>query len=104
MGRPRKAPETELQKLAKKIGDDGEDIVRELEAADAEGLNKRVAQAAQAISDTVAELKEHPEYIQAKEDVKLLSSGLREVKSVKTLLLKFVCNSEKNVEMLNALY
>ena len=90
MGRPRKAPETELQKLAKKIGDDGEDIIKELEAADTEGLNKREAQAAQSISDATVELNDHPEYKQAKEDAKLLSSGLREVKKRQNAIIK-VC-------------
>lgn len=80
MGRPRKAPLTEMQKLAKKIGTDAEEVLAELEAADVEALNKRIAQANQAISDTKAELNENTEYMQAKNDVKLLSSGFREVK------------------------
>jgi hypothetical protein len=81
MGRPRKSELTELQKIAKKIGPDAEDVLRELEAMDAEGLNKRVAQASQAIHDTKEELNNNPEYVQAKENVKLLSSGFREVKA-----------------------
>jgi hypothetical protein len=90
MGRPRKEPLSELQKAAKAIGDDGEDVLKELESLDADGLNKRVAQASQAISDTEAELKESPEYVQAKDDVKLLSSGLREVKKRQRAIIK-VC-------------
>ena len=90
MGRPRKPELSELQKIAKKIGSDAEDVLRELEAMDAEGLNKRVAQASQAIHDTTAELKANPEYAKAKEDVKLLSSGLKEVKGRQGAIIK-VC-------------
>jgi len=90
MGRPKKEPLTELQKIAKKIGTDAEDVLKELEAMDAEGLNKRVAQASQAIHDTSTELKENPEYIKAKDDVKLLSSGLKEVKGRQNAIIK-VC-------------
>lgn len=80
MGRPRKEPLSEMQKLAKKIGPDAEDVLKELEAMEVVDLNKRIAQANQSISDTKAELNENTEYTQAKEDVKLLSSGFREVK------------------------
>jgi len=90
MGRPKKEPLTELQKIAKAIGSDGEDVLRELEAADDEGLNKRVTQASQAISDTKEELNKNLEYTQAKEDVKLLSSGFREVKKRQNAIIK-VC-------------
>lgn len=90
MGRPRKEPLTEMQKLAKKIGSDGEDVLRELEAADTEELNKRIAQSSQAISDTKEELNKNAEYIQAKEDLKLLSSGFREVKQRQNAIIK-VC-------------
>lgn len=81
MGRPKKEPLTENQKLAKRIGPDAEEVLKELEAMDVADLNKRIAQANTAISDTKAELNENTEYTQAKEDVKLLSSGFREVKS-----------------------
>lgn len=81
MGRPKKAPLTELEKIAKKIGPDAEEVLKELEAMDVEGLNQRIAQANQAISDTKAELNENDEYTLAKENVKLLSSGFREVKT-----------------------
>ncbi len=86
MGRPRKAPLTELQKIAKKIGDDGEDILRELEAMDTPALEKRIAQANQAIVATKQELEadlpngEMSPYMRAKGNVSLLGSGLREVK------------------------
>jgi predicted translin family RNA/ssDNA-binding protein len=85
MGRPKgnfgkKEPLTEMQKLAKKIGPDGEDVVQELEGSDVETLNKRIAQANQSISDTKEELEENEEYVKAKENKKLLSSGFSEVK------------------------
>ena len=70
-----------FQKIAKKIGTDAEEVLKELEAMDVPDLNKRIAQANQAISETKAELNENQAYIQAKEDVKLLSSGFREVKT-----------------------
>ena len=80
MGRPRKEPLTEMQKLAKKIGDDGQEVLQDLEAMDLADLNKRIAQANQAISETKAELDDNEDYEKAKNDVKLLSSGFREVK------------------------
>lgn len=80
MGRPRKEPQSELQKLAVKIGDDGENVVRELEAMEVVDLNKRIAQANQAISETKTELDQNDNYTSAKNDVKLLSSSFREVK------------------------
>ena len=79
MKKSRKEPLTELQKIAKKIGDDGEDILRELEASSAEELNERVTRATQSISDTSAELKANINYAQVVNDKKLLESGLREV-------------------------
>lgn len=85
MGRPKgsgkpKEPLSYMQKLAKKIGTDGDEVVAELEAADVEGLNQRIAQANQSISDTKAELDQNEEYVAAKADCKLLSSGFSEVK------------------------
>jgi hypothetical protein len=90
MARPKKAPLTPLQKIAKKIGSDGEAIIAELEALDTEGLNQRVAQSSQSIHDTVAELNQNSEYVAAKEDVKLLSSGLKEVKKRQNAIIS-VC-------------
>ena len=80
MAKLKKAPLTEMQKLAKKIGDDGEDLIAELEAMSVPDLNKRIAQANQAIAETKAELDKNEEYTSAKADVSLLSSGFREVK------------------------
>lgn len=96
MGRPRKEPLSEMEKLAKAIGDDGKDVLRDLEAADPEELNKRIAQSTQAISDTLSELKENPEYSQAKDDVKLLSSGLREVKKRQNAIIKICVQLRKD--------
>jgi hypothetical protein len=96
MGRPRKEPLSEMQKLCKKIGDDGEDVLRELEAADTEELNKRVAQASQSIHDATSELNKNVEYTQAKEDVKLLSSGLKEVKKRQNAIIKICLQLRKD--------
>lgn len=81
MGRPRKEPLTEMQKLAKKIGTDAEDVLKELEAMEVVDLNKRIAQANQAISETKSELDKNEAYTEAKDTAKLLSSGFREVKA-----------------------
>jgi len=70
-----------MDKIVKAIGSDGEDILRELEVMDVAGLNKRIAQANQAISETKEELEANEAYTAAKNDVKLLSSGFREVKT-----------------------
>jgi hypothetical protein len=96
MGRPKKAPLNEMEKLAKKIGPDGEDVVRELEAMTIEDLNKRVAQANQAISDTKSELDKNTDYVQAKEDVKLLSSGFREVKKRQNAIITVAIQLRKD--------
>lgn len=96
MGRPKKEPLSENQKLAKAIGPDAEDMLKELEAADTEELNKRIAQASQAISDTKEELNQNSEYIQAKEDVKLLSSGLSEVKKRQNAIIKVCLNLRRD--------
>lgn len=80
MGRPRKEPQSELEKLATKIGSDGEDVVRELEGMSVEDLNRRIAQANQAIAEAKSELDQNENYTKAKENVKLLSSGMREVR------------------------
>lgn len=96
MGRPKKAPLTELQKIAKKIGPDGEQVIQELEAMDVEGLNKRVAQANQSISDTKAELDKNEDYTSAKADVKLLSSGFREVKKRQNAIIEVAIQLRKD--------
>ena len=96
MGRPRKEPLTELQKIAKKIGPDAEDVLKELEAMEVADLNKRIASASQAISDTKAELNENEEYTQAKEDVKLLSSGFREVKTRQNAIIAVAVQLRKD--------
>lgn len=90
MGRPRKEPLSEMEKLAKAIGTDGEELLSLLEATDVEGLNKRIAQANQAISDTKAELEENEAYREAKDTTKLLSSGLKEVRKRQNAIIK-VC-------------
>jgi hypothetical protein len=95
MGRPRKEPLTEMQKLSKKIGEDGDDVLKELEAMDVPSLNKRIAQANQAISDTKAELDENEEYTKAKETAKLLSSGLREVKKRQNAIIAVAVQMRK---------
>ena len=96
MGRPRKEPLTELQKIAKKIGPDAEDVLKELEAMEVADLNKRIAQANQAISDTKTELNENEEYTQAKNDVKLLSSGFREVKARQNAIIAVAIQLRKD--------
>ena len=96
MARPRKEPLTPMQKLAKKIGPDAEDVLAELEAMDVVALNKRIAQANQAISDTKEELAENPEYQRAKEDVKLLSSGFREVKARQNAIIAIAVQLRKD--------
>jgi uncharacterized small protein (DUF1192 family) len=96
MGRPRKAPLTEMQKIAKKIGPDAEDVLRELESMDVADLNKRIAQSNQAISDTKAELNNNENFIKAKEDVKFLSSGLKEVKSRQNAIIAVAIQLRKD--------
>ena len=96
MGRPRKAPLTEMQKLAKKIGSDGEDVLAELEGMDLPDLNKRIAQSNQAISDAKSELDANEKYEQAKSDVKLLSSGMREVKKRQNAIIAVAVKLRKD--------
>lgn len=96
MGRPKKEAMSETQKLIKAIGSDGEDIVRELEASDTEGLNKRIAQANHAIVDTKAQLEENLAYKKAKEDVAHLSAGLKEVKKRQNAIIKIALELRKD--------
>ncbi len=95
-GRKSKEPLSELEKIAKKIGPDGEEVVRELEAMDLPDLNKRIAQANQAISDVKAELDENQEYTSAKEVTKLLGSGLREVKKRQNAIIAVAVRLRKD--------
>jgi response regulator of citrate/malate metabolism len=85
-----------MQKLAKKIGSDGEEVLALLESMDVVDLNKRIAQANQAISDTKEELAENDGYLKAKEDVKLLSSGFREVKKRQTAIIAAAVQMRKD--------
>lgn len=96
MGRPRKEPLTEMEKLAKKIGPDAEDVLKELEAMEVPELNKWIAQANQAISDTKAELNENQAYVEAKESVKLLSSAFREVKARQSAIIAVAIQIRKD--------
>lgn len=96
MGRPKKAPLTDLEKLAKKIGPDAEDVLKELEAMEVVDLNKRIAQANTAISDAKVELNDNEEYAQAKSDVKLLSSGFREVKTRQNAIIAVAVKLRKD--------
>jgi uncharacterized small protein (DUF1192 family) len=96
MGRPRKQPLSEMEKLAKKIGSDGEEVLRELESMDLTELNKRIAQANQAISDTKSELDQNDEYSRAKETSKLLSSGFREVKKRQNAIISVAIQFRKD--------
>ncbi len=96
MAKKFKEPLTELQKIAKKIGPDSEDILKELEAMDTASLNKRIAQANQSISEAKTELENTKEYIQAKSDVKLLSSGLREVRARQNAIIAVAVQLRKD--------
>src|SRR5271167_1970131 len=87
MAKPRREL-SDLEKLAKKIGPDWEDVLKELEASSVEELNKRIAQSSQSISDTKLELDENQAYQKAKNDVKLLSSSFREVKARQGTIIK----------------
>lgn len=96
MGRPRKEPLTELEKIAKKIGPDSAEVLAELQGMETPDLNKRVAQAHQAISDTKAELDKNPAYQEAKEDVKALSSGFKEVKARQNAIISICVQLRKD--------
>lgn len=77
---------TEIQKMAKKIGDDWADRLVELEAMPVEDLNKRIAQANQAIGDMKTELEadlpngDKSPYMKAKLNLKYLNEPLSETK------------------------
>lgn len=86
MGRPRKEPLSEMQQLAQKIGEDGSDVLAQLEAMSVEELNKRIAQASQAIQETKEALEadqsngDKSPYMKAKEAAKEYSSDFRATK------------------------
>lgn len=86
MGRKRKEPLSEMQQLAQKIGEDGSDVLAQLEAMSVEELNKRIAQANQAIHESKDALEaDQPNgdkslYLKAKESAKEYSSDFRAIK------------------------
>lgn len=92
MGRPKKEKRvlSPLEKIAQKIGSDWEDVLRDLEAADSEELKTRVTHASQAIHDAQTELSQNEEYIRAKENLGVLSSGFKEVRKRQQSIIK-VC-------------
>jgi hypothetical protein len=92
MSRPRKqkVPLSPLESIAQKIGDDWADVLSTLEAADSAELKNRVTQASQAIHDAQEELNENGAYLKAKEDCKVLSQGLKEVRKRQNGIIK-VC-------------
>jgi len=94
--RRKKEPLTEMQKIAKKIGPDGEDVLKELEAMDVPDLNKRIAQSNQSISDVKAELNQNMEYVEAKATAKLLGSGLAEVKKRQNAIIAVAVQLRKD--------
>ena len=96
MARIKKAPLTEMEKLAKKIGDDGQDVLRELEAADTEELNRRVTQSSQAIHDSLAELQANENYKSLSEDLKVLKSGHSGVKKRQGAIIKIALSLRKD--------
>jgi septation ring formation regulator EzrA len=96
MAKQFKGPLSEMEKMAKKIGTDGEDIVKELEAMDTAALNKRIAQANQAIAETKAQLDANVKYAQAKEAVKDLSSGFRDVKKRQNAIISVAVQLRKD--------
>lgn len=88
MARPgkQKVQLSDFEKLASKIGGDWRDVLAELEAMEVESLNKRIAQANQAIATTKEELEadlpngDMSPYMKAKGNIKILGEALREVK------------------------
>ncbi len=86
MGRPRKEPLSELQQLAQKIGEDGSDVLANLETLSVEELNKQIAQASQAIQESKEALEadqpngDKSPYLKAKEAAKEYSSDFRATK------------------------
>jgi hypothetical protein len=86
MGRPRKEPLSEMQQLAQNIGEDGSDVLAQLEAMSVEELNKRIAQASQAIQESKEALEaDQPNgdqslYLKAKEAAYEYSSDFRAIK------------------------
>jgi hypothetical protein len=90
MARPKKAQLTPMQKLAKAIGSDGDSIIQDLESMDGAGLNKRIAQAHEAIDSAKEELNQNPDYIRHKEMLKDVSSSFRDAKKRQNAIIK-VC-------------
>lgn len=66
-----------------------EDTVNELEAADLEALDKRIADANATIVNTKAELAATEEYQKIVSDKKLLETGFNEVKRRQNQIIKF---------------
>ena len=86
MARKAKVEMSDFEKLASKIGGDWREVLADLESMELDALNKRIAQANQAIASTKEELEadlpngDMSPYVKAKSNAKLLSEGLREVR------------------------
>ena len=86
--------EKDREKLVKALG---EDTVTEIEAMTLENLNKRIAEANAAISNTKAELDANPAYQSIKFDKSALETGFNEVKKRQNTIIKLslICRQDR---------
>ncbi len=69
-----------MDKLSKLQASLGKDTVKELEEMSPDALRQRLTGAHKAIKEAREELDKSPEYSEAKENVKALSQGFRDLK------------------------
>jgi hypothetical protein len=84
------------KKLSKAYEIIGEDKLRELEALDSEGLKNVLWQSENAIDEAYAEVEANPRYQQAKQEIKDLSAGRREVTKRQKALICVVLSMLNN--------
>lgn len=78
------------KKLAKIEKELGKEFMAELEAQDVSGLHARIVNAESAMKVASDELEANENYQRLKEDLKLLSQGLREVNKRQKAIIEYV--------------
>lgn len=78
--------DSKLTKIERNLG---KDTLAELEALSPDDLKTRIVAANSAIKQAVDELEANPQYTEIKENLKALSSGMREVKKRQNDIIQY---------------
>lgn len=75
-----------LEKIEKALGSE---FIQELNAKSTEELKNTIVAANQAIKQTIEELEANPVYLELREQLKALSSGLKDVKKRQNSIIQY---------------